>query len=267
MKLRIWIFSFLLLVSSCSAAKQKNETKLSVNQMTNDDYDSYDDDYYYDEEYNTVSDPFEKINRKMFDFNIFLLTNVVKPLIITYDTITTQFIRERLYNVVDRFYDITYLFNSILQLDYVNTYKTVATFSLNMTFGFFGFFNVAKDLGVYREERTFSQTMGIYGIGSGPFLMVPFFGPYTIREGFGKLTDMGLSPFSINLVKFNHEYFSVTPFYVDVIKYIGKYGVELNDTIKLNENFIQKAFDPYIFMRDSYMQNINYKIKNIKEQL
>ena len=97
--------------------------------------------------------------------------------------------------------------------------------------------------------------------------MVPFFGPYTIREGVGKLTDMSLSPFSLNLVQFDHHYFSINPFGVDVVKYIGKYGVDLESVVRLNENFVQKAFDPYIFMRDSYIQNVNYKIKNIKEQL
>ena len=268
MNYKKWIFSLLILLlfSSCAANVEKATTTAVVTEEESVSYDEYDEYDEYDD-YKTVNDPFEKINREFFDFNIWLLTKVVKPLLITYDFVVPDFLQSILYNMADRFYDFTYLANSILQLDYKNSLKTVATFSLNMTFGFFSFFNVAEDLGVYREERTFAQTMGLYGIGKGPYLMVPFFGPYTFREGIGKLTDMATSPFSLNLVRFDHDYFSVTPFAVDAAKYIGKYGVDLDDVVNLYETFVEKSFDPYIFTRDAYIQNIDFKIKTIKEKL
>lgn len=272
MKLKKLVYS-LVFISLISCSHTKKESAV-VSSATNqdiavetgeyDEYDEYADEY---EDIPTVSDPFEKINRKSFDLNMYLLTNVVKPLILLYDYIAPGFVMESLYNMADRFYDFNTLVNSILQLDYKNSLKTLATFSLNMTFGFFSMFNVAEDLGLYRERRTLGQTLGLYGVGNGFFVMVPFFGPYTVREGIGKLTDMATSPFSLNLVKFNHEYFSVNPFAVDVAKYIGTYGVELGNVVKLNENFLQRAFDPYIFMRDAYIQNLDYKIKEIKENL
>ena len=112
------IFSLLILLlfSSCASNVKNSVTTAKDDTIEYDEYDDYDD-------YETVSDPFEKINRKTFDFNIWLLTKVVKPLLITYDFIVPDFLQSIFYNMADRFYDFTYLANSILQLDYIQIIK------------------------------------------------------------------------------------------------------------------------------------------------
>lgn len=236
-----------------------------INEINNeiDEYDEYDD-YYTEIETITIKDPLEKINRKIFSFNIFILNNVGEPLIKFYNTITNQFIRDCLSNFGDRFFDPLTLINSILQLDYKNSFKTIATFTTNMTIGVFGLFNPAEYFGFYREKRTFGQTLAYYGVGNGLYLMLPFFGPSTLREGTGMLLGVVVDPFSFNLLGFDGDIGDLTPNELLVPKYIGGYSGKVDGAVKLNEQFLEKSFDPYIFARDSYIQNLHYKNINLK---
>ena len=235
-----------------------------LNEINNeiDEYDEYD--YYTETETITIKDPLEKINRKIFSFNIFILDYVGEPLIKFYNTITNQFIRDRLSNFGDRFFDPLTLINSILQLDYKNSFKTIATFTTNMTIGVFGLFNPAEHFGFYRERRTFGQTLAYYGVGNGIYLMLPFFGPSTLREGTGMLLGVAVDPFSFNLLGFDGDIGDLTPNELLVPKYVGGYSGKVDGAIKLNEQFLEKSFDPYIFARDSYIQNLHYKNINLK---
>ena len=239
------------------------------NDDINDDVtDDFDDSFYddIDGEINTISinDPLEKINRKLFTLNVFLLDNFVAPIINGYTFIIPKFIRDCLSNFGDRFFDPMVLINSILQLDYINSFKTLATFTTNMTIGIFGLFNPAEHFGFYREKRTFGQTLYFYGIGSGIFLMVPFVGPTTLRDGVGILVNYAVDPFSFNLLQFDGRSGDLTPNELLIPKYVGGYSDKFESSVKLNKDFLKKSFDPYIFMRDSYLQNLEYKNKNIK---
>lgn len=246
--------------------KISEQQLLNSDEINNEAYDDFDDDFdIYEDENDSiilVKDPFEKMNRKIFSFNIFVLENVATPFVKFYNTITNKFIRDRINNFGNRFSDPMILINSILQLDIKNSLKTIGTFATNMTIGIFGLFNPAQTFGFYREKLTFGQTLAHYGIGDGIYLMIPFFGPSTLREGFGTVLNLCVDPFSFNLLKFGGDSGDITPEELLVPKYVGRYIGSIDGAIKLNNEFLKKSFDPYIFSRDSYIQNLKYKNNN-----
>lgn len=226
-------------------------------------------DYYYDyegEENNDdeVGDPLEGFNRVMFSINIFLLENIAAPVISFYKKITNQTVRDMVSNFGNRIQDPMILVNSILQFDIRNTGKTLAVFVTNMTIGCLGLFDPAKSLfSLEREKRDLGQTLALYGFNGGFFVMAPIFGPYTFRDGFGFTASFYTNPLSYNAMSIAKEG-SWTPWYLIAPKYFAQYVDTVDGVVSLNENFVQKAFDPYIFMRDSYLQNRNYNINKIR---
>lgn len=227
------------------------------------------DNYYYDYENeendsDEVGDPLEGFNRVMFTINIFLLENIAAPVISFYKKITNKTIRDMISNFGNRIQDPMILVNSILQLDIKNTGKTLAVFTTNMIIGCLGLFDPAKSLfSLEREKRDLGQTLALYGFGGGFFVMAPIFGPYTFRDGFGFTASFYANPLSYNGMSIAKEG-SWTPWYLVAPKYFAQYVDIVDGAVILNDNFVQKAFDPYIFMRDSYIQNRNYNINKIR---
>ncbi len=238
----------------------KNKDILVNKEEVSDEYDEYDDYDINNKNTEKIGDPFEKLNRKMFNFNIYLLNNVGEPTINGFKFIFPDFFRERFANFGDRFSDPMILINSILEFDIINSVKTIATFATNMTVGIFGLFNPAKYFGFYREKRTFGDTMCFYGIKNGFYIMLPFLGPTTTREGIGMAADFFINPLNWNLLKVKDNK-SLTPDRLKIPQYIGKYEPELETAVDLNNQFLKKSFDPYIFLRESYLQNLIYKQK------
>ncbi|MDR1499277.1 MAG: VacJ family lipoprotein [Rickettsiales bacterium] len=216
--------------------------------------DNYDDIDEYEAEYSVViKDPFEKFNRKILTFNMFFLDNVAKPLSKAYKAVTNQFIRDRLSNFGSRFSDPIILINSLLQFDLKNSAKTVGTFGINMTIGLFGLFNPAKHFGLYRENKKFGETLAFYGVGNGFYLMLPFLGPTTLRNGVGQIAEFYLDPFFFNKLNIIDKG-DLTPDKLTIPKFVGQYAEQVGLSSDLSEKFLKKAFDPYIFLRESYLQ-------------
>jgi phospholipid-binding lipoprotein MlaA len=232
------------------------------NSLCKDSYD-YADEYEYE---NTViiKDPFERFNRKMLSFDIFVLENIAEPIMNGYKAVTNQFIRDRISNFGDRFNDPLILINSLLQFDFKNASKTIITFGVNMTVGFFGLFNPSKIVGLYRENKTLGGTLGFYGLDNGFYLVLPFLGPTTLRNSIGQLAGLYIDPFNFNGLSIIKNK-SLTPNHLIILKFVGQYAENANYYINLNKKFLQKSFDPYIFMRESYIQNIIYNEKKEKK--
>lgn len=216
--------------------------------------------------YEKVNDPIEKFNRAMFKFNIFLLENIAAPCISFYKKIIPKFIRRMVSNIGERVQDPMILVNSILQLDFMNILKTLGVFTTNMTLGLAGLFDPAKEwFSLEREKRDMGQTLALYGFKGGFFVMAPIFGPYTFRDGFGFTASFYSNPLSFNGFSVGKEG-SWTPWYLVAPKYFAAYVDTVDGAVQLNENFVRKAFDPYVFMRDSYLQNRNYNVGKVKDK-
>lgn len=225
--------------------------------FSNEDiYDIYEDDYEdesYEENNNKKNnDPFEKINRKVFNFNMYIFEKFLIPAGNMYEKITTKFIRKRIKNVVSTLKEPLITINSILELDYKNTLKSLATLGYNLTIGVFGLFNPAEKTFFYREQRTFNDTLKFYKIPEGPYLVLPFLGSHSMRSAFGYGIGFYANPVTINYfdILSNKPWIDNNEFNMSIN------GLDvLNDSIRLKDlynNFLKKSFDPYIMMREYY---------------
>jgi phospholipid-binding lipoprotein MlaA len=134
-----------------------------------------------------VYDPWQGFNRTMYRFNYRFDKYIFLPAVNAYETVTPDFMEQGIHNFFRNLQDITTLINSILQLSPEKTLNTTTRLIINSTAGLFGFINVASD--VPRSDEDFGQTLGYWGVGPGPYLVLPILGPSNVRDGIGSGVD------------------------------------------------------------------------------
>jgi len=139
-------------------------------------------------------DPFENTNRKMFAFNEGVIEYVFDPIMVGYRFVVPSPARRGLRQAFQNLDAPRILVNDLLQLRFQDAGETFGRFVLNTAFGFGGIFDVGEAAGWERHDSDFGQTLGKFGVASGPFLMVPVFGPTTLRDGFGSIVDLAFQP-------------------------------------------------------------------------
>jgi phospholipid-binding lipoprotein MlaA len=155
--------------------------------------DLFDDEFDFGEETATY-DPFERTNRSMLNFNRGLDRYVLDPLIRGYRFVVPKPGRQAVHRVFLNLATPPTLVNDLLQLRFKDAATTVGRFVLNSTIGFGGIFDVAIEADWEHHKSDFGQTLGRYGVGPGPYLVLPLLGPSTIRDGVGGAVDMWLHP-------------------------------------------------------------------------
>ena len=248
------ILLLVFLINSClfvgiSYANTSTEADL-YEENYDDEYDDYAEEY--DASKKQVNDPFEKFNRKVFDFNLYILESFFIPAGNMFKKITNQFVRDRISNVATTLREPIVTANSILELDFKNTLKSLATLGTNLTIGCLGLFNPAKNMPFYREKRTFADTFKFYGIPDGPYLVLPFLGSSSIRNSFSSVVEFYFNPISVNYL----DIFNNRPWIDNKEFNISLFGVDmLNKSIDLKgiyEGFVKKSLDPYLLAREYY---------------
>ena len=136
-----------------------------------------------------ISDPWEGFNRSMYRFNYRFDKYVCLPVVNGYKVITPDFLEQGIHNFFLNIEDITTFINSILQLSPGKTLETTGRFLVNTTVGLLGFIDVASRLDIPKHDEDFGQTLGHWGVGNGPFLVLPVLGPSNIRDGIGLGVD------------------------------------------------------------------------------
>ena len=196
----------------------------------------------FDDEF-TEYDPWEPFNRKMFAFNQKLDRYVLKPVAKVWNFVVPDLAQQSLANAFDNIAMPRRFINSLLQLKPEGAGRELARFFLNISMGVGGFFDVATELGIPRSDEDFGQTLGHYGVGPGPFLVLPFLPPLTVRDGFGFAADTAMQPLGY-----------VAPFEASA----GMRGGQLVNDRSLNletfEEFEQVTFDLYSAVRNAYLQ-------------
>jgi phospholipid-binding lipoprotein MlaA len=140
-------------------------------------------------------DPWEPFNEKTFSFNRQVDRFVLKPVAKAYNAALPDFIRGGIANLFDNLDVTRRLVNNILQLRFDGAGRELARFAINSTVGIAGFFDVAGHLfDIAKSDRDTGQTLGIYGIGNGPYLVLPFLHPFTVRDFVGFLFDEAMYP-------------------------------------------------------------------------
>ena len=193
-------------------------------------------------------DPYEDFNRSMYTFNKGLDTYFLKPVAKGYDTVTPAVVSDRISGVFDNIDEVPTLANSLLQWKWGSVGVTFSRFVINSTLGLGGMFDPASAMGLDRRDEDFGQTLAAWGAPQGAYLMLPFLGPSTMRDVWGKPVDGYLSPMQeIDHVRTRN----------------AVRGMDLIDTRKRLlelDPLLEEALDEYVFVRDAYLQRRNYLI-------
>src|SRR3979490_286764 len=140
-------------------------------------------------------DPYEGFNRKVFAFNEGLDKAVLKPVAKGYDKVMPEFARTGVTNFFNNLGVVVTTFNDAVQLKGKKVPVDIARFATNLTFGIFGLIDVATELRIENRNEDFGQSLGYWGVGSGPYIVLPLLGPSTVRDGAGLAVDYVTSPF------------------------------------------------------------------------
>lgn len=188
-------------------------------------------------------DPLEPFNRSMFNFNDSLDRAVIKPVALAYRKVTPAPVRTGVTNFFGNISDVVSLINNALQLKRVETTDTLFRVTVNSFWGLGGIFDVASDMNIPKHTEDFGQTLGYWGVLSGPYLVLPVLGPSTLRDSAGLLVD-----FQADLVTLSSN--------VPV-----RNSLSAVRAVNLRANFIdagnvldEAALDKYTFAREIYLQ-------------
>ena len=195
-------------------------------------------------------DPWEGVNRAIFRFNDTVDTYALKPIAQGYEFITPQFLEDGIHNMFKNVGEVTNFANDVLQAKPAAAGVDTARLIFNTTFGLLGFFDVGTKMGLQRNDEDFGQTLGHWGVSSGPFVMLPLFGPSTVRDAFAKYPDTYTQPWRY----IDHVPTRNTALAVSV--------VDTRASLLSAEKLING--DKYIFIRNAYLQNREFKVKDGK---
>jgi phospholipid-binding lipoprotein MlaA len=134
-------------------------------------------------------DPIEPVNRAIYQFNDGVDRAVLKPVAEGYKTITPHFVQTGVRNFFSNLDDVTIIANDILQLKLEQTTRDFMRLTFNTTFGFFGLLDIASEMGLQKNNEDFGQTLGRWGVGTGPYIVLPFLGPSNVRDTIGSTVD------------------------------------------------------------------------------
>jgi phospholipid-binding lipoprotein MlaA len=188
-------------------------------------------------------DPWEGYNRAAYAFNDDFDRSILKPLATGYEKVVPAPVNNSISNFFSNLDDVVVLLNDILQLKFEQSLSDFSRLTFNTTFGLLGLFDVASHMDLPKHNEDFGQTLGRWGVGSGPYLVLPFLGPSTLRDGAALPVDWQIDP--VFRIK-------------DTETYWGTIGLKAVDTraglLRASRILDTAALDPYIFLRDAYLQ-------------
>jgi len=196
----------------------------------------------------------EPFNRKIYGFNETVDKAVLKPVAKGYVAVVPQLMRRGVTNFFNNLGVVVTTFNDALQLKGTKVPVDFARFTTNMIFGLGGLIDVASELKIENRNEDFGQTLGYWGVRSGPYLVLPLLGPSSARDAPGLAVDFVASPF----------------FYWIPDNRLG-WGLFVLDVVDVRANLLQAekifetaAMDRYSFLRDTYLQRRDYLINDGK---
>lgn len=199
---------------------------------------------------NSVSDPFEPINRVVWDFNYDVLDRfLLKPLTQGYVAVTPRPVRNSLLNASENLEEIANTGNNLLQGKVDGAGKSVGRFLVNSTVGVLGLFDVADSMGLDRQEESFGESLGVWGVGTGPYLMLPALGPSDARSFVGRVVDNLYWPGTVL-----HDRVVVSAAVIRLL--------ETRASLLEQEENLNRALDQYLFVRDAYFQRLAFEVND-----
>lgn len=200
-------------------------------------------------------DPWEPFNRSVFEFNEGLDAYVLKPVVAGYRFVLPEFVRDGIYNFFSNYSDIYTALQNLLQGKPDYAFNDLMRVVVNTTMGLGGLIDLATPGGLPKHKEDWGQTFGVWGIPSGPYVVLPFFGPSNVRDTFGTAADME-SDYLFRLLPDVALRNSIT----------GLRVVNARNTYYEAGDLLDgAAIDKYSFMRDAYIQRREYQINEGRE--
>jgi phospholipid-binding lipoprotein MlaA len=192
-------------------------------------------------------DPWERFNRTTFKVNTTLDHAIARPVARGYKKVTPRVVRDGVSNFFDNlFYPIT-LANDLLQLKFKPFGQDIARLLLNTTVGVGGIFDAASKAGLPKNDQDLGLTFAHYGLGKGPYLMIPILGPSDIRDGVGRVGDGWLSPLT-----YVHNNWIRYPIY-------GVSLIDIRYRLLPQDKLLDEAYDPYTLLKNAYLQRRDFQ--------
>jgi phospholipid-binding lipoprotein MlaA len=190
-------------------------------------------------------DPWEPFNERMFWFNREVLDRfVLKPVATAWDFVLPNQVQKGVHNVFDNLAVVRRVVNNALQLKFAGAAKEAARFTINSTIGVVGFFDIAKEgFGIEQSDQDMGLTFGVWGVGPGPFLVLPFLPPLTVRDGIGFIVDTAMTP-----------YIYFVPWYATVGAAVTNTVNERSLNLDRFERVEESTVDLYAAVRSAYLQ-------------
>ena len=192
---------------------------------------------------NNPKDPFEPLNRGVYQFNDALDQAIFKPVAQGYRAVLPSFVRTGVSNFFSNINDVLVALNNLLQGKFTAFVSDFGRIAINSTLGIGGIFDIASEAGIEKHEEDFGQTLGWWGFSDGPFLMLPILGPSTARDTIGRFVD-----YRMDLVTY------VRPRHVRNIMWGTKFVNRRAELLDAGTILETAALDPYEFIRDAYLQ-------------
>lgn len=199
-------------------------------------------------------DPLSGYNHVMYQFNYTVDGVILRPVTSIYRGIVPEQGRTMVSNFLSNVYSPVVFANSVLQGDPQNSFATLWRFIINTTFGLGGLFDAASEIGLHNRSTGFGDTLGVWGIPSGPYVVLPIIGPSNTRDSVGRLADAFSNPF----------------IYVD-----QGYGLSMalwgataidqrSQNFQLIDDIYHSSLDPYTTMRSGYTQKREADVRRAK---
>lgn len=205
------------------------------------------------------TDPWEGWNREAQSFNDGLDDYVMKPVAKGYKWITPDFVDVGITNFFSNIDDINVLANNALQGKFLDSSKDIARLLVNTTAGVGGFIDVGSMIDLPKHNEDFDQTLGVWGVPTGPYLVLPFFGPSSPRGVFGLVGDAAMNPFT-------YAGFYLNPEWIGAAVSVGAGALRVvdmrSDLLGMEKVASEAALDRYDFFKNAYLSRRNYLVND-----
>ncbi|MBQ14821.1 MAG: hypothetical protein CMQ17_10555 [Gammaproteobacteria bacterium] len=193
-----------------------------------------------------AQDPWQATNERLFALNEFFDVSLVKPIATTYKTLVPGVAQQAFSNFLSNIDDVNVVANDILQLKFNAAISDCSRLLLNSVVGIAGFIDVASPLGFYKNEEDFGQTLGHWGVESGPYVVLPVLGASTVRDSAALIVDTLANP--IHYIHNSSRRYAM----------YGAREVEFRSSLLELDDSI--SGDRYLFLREAYLQRREYLI-------
>ena len=193
-------------------------------------------------------DPFQNLNEKTHNLNQSLDESIATPIAKIYRKVTPDFVEVGVTNFTDNIEDVNIALNNLLQGKIKDGFSDIFRFTINSTIGVLGFFDVASSMGLQKHSEDFGQTLAVWGVSDGPYIVLPVLGPSTLRDTLARIPEAFMTP----LLLIDHDRTGYELTAIDLLdkraRFLGLESIVIGDE--------------YLFYRDAYFQSREFDIKD-----